>query len=63
MAYREQTVVGRGVKALSKLVSADEVKLRVEIEAIPKDGLTDQQVEEMKAALRGLGLSDEVEKE
>ena len=51
------------MKVLSKLVSAGDVKLRVEIEASPKDGVTDQQVEETKAALRGLGLNDEVEKE
>lgn len=51
------------MKVLSKLVSTGEVKLRVEIEATPKDGLTDQQIEETKAALRGLGLNDEVEKE
>jgi hypothetical protein len=51
------------MKVLSKLVSSGDVKLRVEIEATPKDGLTDQQIEETKAALRGLGLNDEVEKE
>jgi len=51
------------MKVLSKLVSVGDVKLRVEIEAVPKDGLTDQQVEETKAALRGLGLNDEVAKE
>jgi hypothetical protein len=51
------------MKVLSKLVSTGDVKLRVEIEATPKDGLTDQQIEETKAALRGLGLNDEVEKE
>ena len=28
-----------------------------------KDGVTDKQVEETKAALRGLGLNDEVHKE
>ena len=50
------------MKVLSKLVSAGDVKLRVEIEAVPKDGLTDQQIEETKAALRGLGLDDNVEK-
>jgi hypothetical protein len=51
------------MKVLSKLVSIGDVKLQVQIEATPKDGLTDQQVEETKAALRGLGLTDEVEKQ
>lgn len=51
------------MKVLSKLVSAGDVKLRVEIEASPKDGVTDQQIEETKAALRGLGLDDDVKKE
>ncbi len=51
------------MKVLTKLVSAGEVKLRVQIEASPKGGVTDQQVEETKAALRGLGLDDAVKKE
>ena len=51
------------MKGLSKLVSVGDVKLQVQIEAVPKDGLTDQQIEETKTALRGLGLTDEVEKE
>tara|TARA_B100001013_G_C24257659_1_gene303646 strand:+ start:187 stop:309 length:123 start_codon:yes stop_codon:yes gene_type:complete len=36
---------------------------RSKIEASPKDGVTDQQVEETKAALRGLGMDDTVEME
>lgn len=51
------------MKVLTKLVSGGEVKLNVSIEAKPKDGVTDQQVEEMKAALRGLGLDDDVKTE
>ena len=51
------------MKVLTKLVSAGDVKLKVEIEASPKGGVTDQQVEETKTALRGLGLNDEVHKE
>ena len=51
------------MKVLTKLVSAGEVKLGVTIEATPKDGVSDQQVEEPKAALRGLGLEGEVEVE
>ncbi len=44
------------MKVLTKLVSSGEVKLEVKIEASPKGGVTDQQVEETKAALRGLGM-------
>ena len=51
------------MKVLTKLVSGGEVKLNVSIEAKPKDGVTDQQVEEMKAALRGLELDDDVKTE
>ncbi|MDA2929041.1 DUF499 domain-containing protein [Acidobacteria bacterium AH-259-O06] len=51
------------MKVLTKLVSGGEVKLNVRIEAKPKDGVTDQQVEEIKAALRGLGLGDDVKTE
>lgn len=48
------------MKVLSKLVSNGSVSIRVAIEASPKDGVTDQRVEETKAALRGLGLNDAV---
>jgi len=51
------------MKVLTKLVSSGSVKLNVSIEATPKDGVTDQQVEEAKAALRGLGLNDNVNTE
>ena len=51
------------MKVLTQLVSAGDVKLNVSIEAEPKDGVTDQRVEETKAALRGLGLDDDVKKE
>lgn len=49
------------MKVLTRLVSAGEVKIRVSIEASLKEGVADQQVEETKAALRGLGLDDGVE--
>ena len=48
------------MKVLTKLVSSGELKLRVSIEATPKGGVSDQQVEETKAALRGLGLDDTI---
>ena len=48
------------MKVLTKLVSRGDVKLRVDIEAMPKDGVTDQQVEDTKAALKELGLDDDV---
>lgn len=48
------------MQVLTKLVSNGELKLNLSIEAIPKDGVTEQKIEEVKAALRGLGLSDDV---
>jgi hypothetical protein len=51
------------MKVLTKLVSSGDVRLRVDIEATLKDGPIDQRVEETKAALRELGLSDEVKAE
>jgi len=42
------------MKMLTHLVSAGDLKLSVDVQATPKDGVTDQQVEEVKAALRGL---------
>jgi hypothetical protein len=50
-------------KVLTKFVKAGSLKLNVSIEASPKDGITDHQVEETKAALRELGLNDNVRKE
>jgi hypothetical protein len=41
-------------------VKSGDLKLNVSIEATPTDGITDQQVEETKAALRELGLNDKV---
>lgn len=51
------------MKVLTKLVSGGDVRLTVDIEATLKDGATDQRVEETKAALRELGLSDDVKAE
>ena len=51
------------MKVLTKLVSVGNLKLKLSIEAEPKDGVTDQQVEETKASLRGLGLNDDVDVE
>ena len=51
------------MKVLTKLVSSGELKLHVSIEATPKGGLSDQQIEETKAALRGLGLDDTIRTE
>lgn len=51
------------MKVLTKLVSGGDVRLRVDIEATLKDGATDQRLEETKASLRELGLSDEVKAE
>ncbi len=51
------------MKVLTKLVSGGKLTINVSIEAKPKDGVTDQQLEETKVALRGLGLDDEVHTE
>lgn len=51
------------MKVLTKLVGGGSVKLNVHIDATPNEGVTDQQVEEVKAALRGLGLNDDVSTE
>jgi hypothetical protein len=47
-------------KVLTKFVKTGSLKLDVSIEATPKDGVAEQQVEETKAALRELGLNDNV---
>ena len=49
------------MQVLTRLVAAGEVKLSVRVEARPKGGVRDQQVEEMKTALRGLGLTDDAD--
>ena len=49
------------LKVLTKLVSDRDLKIRVRIESKLKEDLADQQVEETKAALRGLGLDDNIE--
>ncbi len=50
-------------KVLTKFVKAGSLKLNVSIEATPEDGITDNQVEETKAALRELGINDNVHTE
>jgi hypothetical protein len=47
-------------KVLTRYVKDGNLKLTVSMEAIPESGLSDQQVEETRAALRELGLSDDV---
>ena len=47
-------------KVLTRFVKAGDLKINVSFEALPKDGISDQQVEETKASLRELGLKDEV---
>lgn len=51
------------MKVLTKFVQSGNLKIRVSIEASLKDNLADEQIEETKAALRGLGLDDNVEME
>jgi len=50
-------------KVLTKFVKAGSLKLDVSIEASPKDGVTDHQIEETKTALMELGLNDNVHTE
>ena len=48
------------MKVLTKLVSGGNLRLNVTVEADRESGVSEQLVEEVKAALRGLGLDDEV---
>jgi hypothetical protein len=48
-------------KVLTKFVQSGNLKLKVTIEVTPPDGVTNQQVEETKAALKELGMNDEVQ--
>ena len=50
-------------KVLARLVSAGDVKIRVSIEADLEQAGAAQQIEEMKAALRGLNLDDDIDTE
>ena len=50
-------------KVLTKFVNKGGLKVDIRIEAEPLDGLSDQQIEETKSALRELGLSDDVKAE
>lgn len=47
-------------KVLSRFSGTKGLKLVVRVEAAPEDGVTDQQVEETKTALRELGLNDDI---
>ena len=47
-------------KVLTKFVKAGGLSLKISIQANPVDGVADRQVDETKAALRELGLDDEV---
>jgi hypothetical protein len=51
------------MKVLTKLVSGCDLKIRVSIEASLKEESADQQIEETKANLRGLGLDDDIKTE
>ncbi len=51
------------MKVLTKLVSDGDVSLRLTIEAVPSEGAKEQMVDDTKAALRGLGLEDDVQTE
>jgi len=48
-------------KVLARFAGKKGLTLRVNVNASPEEGISDQQVEEMKLALRELGLKDDVE--
>ncbi len=48
-------------KVLSKLVAAGGLKVTVSIQSSPDGGVADRQAEDVKTALRGLGLNDSVD--
>ncbi|NLF16009.1 MAG: DUF499 domain-containing protein [Lentisphaerae bacterium] len=50
-------------KVLTKLVASGGLKITVSVQASPAGGLADRQVEDVKTALRGLGLNDSVDVE
>lgn len=47
-------------KVLSKFSAAESLKIMLDVEISPKDGISKQKVEETKIALRELGLNDDV---
>ena len=51
------------MKVLSGLASKGTLSLRLRVEAELEEGATDAQAEELRSALRGLGIEDEVELE
>ncbi|MEW6266140.1 MAG: DUF499 domain-containing protein [Thermodesulfobacteriota bacterium] len=51
------------MKVLTRLVSSGDLKIRVSFQATLNEGTSELQIEETKAALRGLGLDDHVETE
>jgi hypothetical protein len=50
-------------KVLTKLVASGGLKITVSVQASPQGGVADRQVEDVKTALRGLGLNDSVDVE
>ena len=48
-------------KVLTKFVQSGNLKLKVSIEVTPPDGVTNQQIEETKAALKELRMNDDVQ--
>ena len=46
---------------LSKFAAANGLKLKLTVEIAPEGGISKQKIEETKAALRELGLSDEIQ--
>ena len=48
-------------KVLSKFPIGDEMSVRVNVIVEPKQGISKQKIEEVKSALRNLGLSDDVQ--
>lgn len=47
-------------KVLSKFAGGKGLKINISFEAAPEGGLSNQQIEETKVALRELGLKDDI---
>lgn len=48
------------MKVLTKLVNSGKIELQVDLTVSSEKGFSEQEVEEIRAALRGLGMPDEL---
>ena len=47
-------------KVLSRFATTSGLRLRIQVEVAPTDGLSKQQIDDTRNALRELGLNDEI---